>query len=147
MSNSVLQKNCSLLKWFYCYFRSYTHTLTHHTYIYIHIYIYIYTNNYPSLFGPVGLGCKIHRLHLCRRVIPLATNKYPGYDTKQSDTGVPVMLEPWRMRSTPSLLSFPGQLWLGEVAPDKVLSMGQIELNCEFTVLYLNCVFMLNWIV
>ena len=40
------------------------------------------------------------------------------------------MLELWGMRSTPSLPSLPGPLWLGVVAPDRVLSMGQIELNC-----------------
>ena len=53
-------------------------------------------------------------------------HEYPGYDTKQSE--VPVMLELWRMRSTPSLPSFPGPLWPEVVAPDTVLSMGQIEL-------------------
>ena len=62
----------------------------------------------------------------------------PGYDTKQSDGEVPVMLELWGMRSTPSLLSLPGQLWLEVVAPERVLSTGRIELNC---------VLMLNWIV
>ena len=36
------------------------------------------------------------------------------------------MLELWGMRSTLSLL--PGSLWPGVVAPDRVLSMGQIEL-------------------
>ena len=40
------------------------------------------------------------------------------------------MLELWRIRSTPSLPSLPGPLWLGVVAPVRVLSMGQIELNC-----------------
>ena len=40
------------------------------------------------------------------------------------------MLELWGMQSTPSLPSLPGQLWLGVVEPDRVLSMGQIELNC-----------------
>ena len=35
-----------------------------------------------------------------------------GYDTKQSDGEVPVMLELWGMRSTPSLASLPGSLWL-----------------------------------
>ena len=39
------------------------------------------------------------------------------------------MLELWGMRSTPSLPSFPGQLWLGVVAADRVLTMDQIELN------------------
>ena len=40
------------------------------------------------------------------------------------------MLELWGMRSTPSFPSLTGPLWLGVVAPDRVLSMGNIELNC-----------------
>ena len=40
------------------------------------------------------------------------------------------MLELWGMWTTPSLPSLPGPLWLGIVAPDWALSMGQIELNC-----------------
>ena len=39
------------------------------------------------------------------------------------------MLELWRMQSTPSLPSLPGPLWPGVVVPDRVKSMGQIELN------------------
>ena len=42
------------------------------------------------------------------------------------------------MQSNPSLPSLPGLLWPRVVAPDRVLSMGQIKLNC---------VLMLNWIV
>ena len=34
----------------------------------------------------------------------------------------------WGMQRTPSLPSLPGPLWSGVVAPDKVLSMAQIEL-------------------
>ena len=60
-----------------------------------------------------------------------------GYDTKQSDGEVPIMLELWGMWSTPSLTLLPGSLWPGIVAPDRVLSKGQIELNC---------VLKLNWI-
>ena len=37
----------------------------------------------------VGLGCRIHRLHLCRRV----SNECSGYNTKQSDGEVPIMVE------------------------------------------------------
>ena len=48
------------------------------------------------------------------------------------------MLELWRMQCTSSLPLLPGPLNPGVVAPDRVLSMGQIELNC---------VLMLNWIV
>ena len=52
------------------------------------------------------------------------------YDTKQSDDEVSVMLWLWWMLSTPLLPSLPGSLWPGVVAPDKILSMGQTELNC-----------------
>ena len=58
-------------------------------------------------------------------------NECPVYDTKQFDGEVPVMLELWRMQSTSSLPSLPGLLWSRVAAPDRVLSMGQIELNCE----------------
>ena len=64
-------------------------------------------------------------------------NECPGYDTKHTDGEVPVMLEFWGMRSTPSLPFLQGPLWPGVVAPNRVLSMGQIELNS---------VLMLNWI-
>ena len=37
------------------------------------------------------------------------------------------------MRNTPSLPSLPDPLWLGVVALDRVLSMGQIELSCVIT--------------
>ena len=39
------------------------------------------------------------------------------------------MLEIWGMRSTSSLPLLAGTLWPGVVAPDKVLSMCQIELR------------------
>ena len=72
---------------------------------------------------PVGWGCRIHWLHLCRGVRP-PPNECPGYDTKQSDGEVPAVLELWGMRSIPSLPSLPGPLWPGVVAPDRALSMG-----------------------
>ena len=40
------------------------------------------------------------------------------------------MLELWGMQSTLSLLSVPVSLWSGIVAPDRILSMGRIKLNC-----------------
>ena len=49
-----------------------------------------------------------------------------------------VMLELWGMWSTLSLPSLPGQLWPGVLGMDRVLYMGQIELNH---------VLLLNWIV
>ena len=52
----------------------------------------------------------------------------PGYDTIQSDGEAPVVLEIRGMWSTPSLPSLTGPFWPGVVAPDRVLSMGQIRL-------------------
>ena len=121
--------------------------------------LYIFTPQVPC---PVGWGCRIHRLHLYRGVrhprvsywlsrlglydTPTASlprrktpaHECPGYDTKQSDGEVPVMLEFWGIQRTPSLPSFLGPLLLEVVVPDRVLSMSQIRLNC---------VLMLNWIV
>ena len=51
---------------------------------------------------------------------------------------VPVVLELGEMRNAPSLLPLQGPLWLGVVAPDGVLLVGQVELNC---------VLILNWTV
>ena len=76
--------------------------------------------SYLPLFSfPVGWDCRIHQLLLCRRVNP--THQYPGYDPKQSDSEVPVILRLWGMRSTPSLPFLPGPLWPGIVAPDRAL--------------------------
>ena len=85
---------------------------------------------------PVWWGCRIQTASLQRGKPP--TNECPGYDTKQSNCEFPVIVELWGMQSTLSLPLLPGPLWPGVVAPDRVLSMGQIELNC---------VHMLNWIV
>ena len=42
----------------------------------------------------------------------------------KSDGEVPVMLELYGMRYTPSLLSLPGPHWPGVIKPDRVLSIG-----------------------
>ena len=47
----------------------------------------------------------------------------PGYYTKQSDSEALVMLELWRMRSTPILPSLPGLLRPAVVAPPSILFM------------------------
>ena len=46
-------------------------------------------------------------------------NECPGYDTKQSDDEVCVMLERWGMQCTPSMPSLPGSLWSEAVAPER----------------------------
>ena len=56
-------------------------------------------------------------------------NECPGYETKQSDLEAPVMLEHWEMPSRHFLSLIPGPFWPGVVTPDRVLSMGQRELN------------------
>ena len=76
---------------------------------------------------PVGWGCRIHRLLLCRGVRP--PQRVSCYDAKQSDGEVPAMLELWGVRSTPSLPSLPGPLWPGVVAPDKGPIYGLNRIN------------------
>ena len=72
---------------------------------------------------PVGWGCRIKQLHLCKGVRP-TPNECPGYDIKQSDAEVPVMQELWGMWSSSSLPALPGPLWPGVVASYRVLFMG-----------------------
>ena len=88
------------------------------------------TETVLTFYCPVGWGCRIHLLFLCRGVRPPQKNECSGYDTKQSNGEVPVMMELWGMWSTSSLPSLPGPLWPQVVVPNRVLSMGQIELNC-----------------
>ena len=119
-------------------------------------------------------SCRIHRLLLCR-VIRSFLNECPGYDTKQSDGEVLVILQLCGIRSTPSLPSLAGSLRHGVVESDAVQSMGEIEQNCvimqkgiawnrtvltfklltslklrtnaKWNYLKWNCFCMLNWIV
>ena len=78
--------------------------------------VYIYISSSSSCCCLVGWDYRIHRLILCRGVRP-TTNECPEYDTKLYDGEVPIMLELWGMKSTPSLPLFPRRL-------------GQAELNC-----------------
>ena len=98
-----------------------------------------------------------------------SADECPGYNTKQSDGEVPVMMDLWGMRSTLLLPSLPGPLWPRVVAPDMVPIYGlnrtkpcffhytdfcigtaykcwtellEIELFWR-----LNCVLILNWII
>ena len=50
-------------------------------------------------------------------------NEFRGYDTKQSDAEVPIILGLWGMQSTPLLPLLPGPLWSRMVAPDRALTM------------------------
>ena len=72
-------------------------------------------------------------------------NGCPGYDTKQSDGEVSVMLKLWVMWKIPLLPSLPGSLWPGVVAHDKCPFYGLYRTKpwfVDFFFLHLNCVFM-----
>ena len=91
---------------------------------------------------PSRLGCRIHRLYLCRGV------RLPGYDIKQFDGEAPVMLELWGMMSIPSLPSLPGPLLPGDIPPEKGpisgLNRTQLYLNWivwNGTVWHWNCIY------
>ena len=81
----------------------------------------LFPNTQFSFWVPVGWGCRIYQLHICRGgKIPQTSNM------KQSDAEAPVKLELWVIRST---------LLLPLVAPDRVVSMGSVE---QFTYAKLN---------
>ena len=81
------------------------------------------------LNGPVGWELKIIPTASLQRG-KISQNECPGYDTKQSDGEFPEILEIWRMWRIPLLPTLPDPLRQGVVAPDRVLSICQIELNC-----------------
>ena len=86
----------------------------------------VFIESFHLMRCPDSWSGQIHQL----LTIP-PTDKCPGYDTKQSDGDVPVMLEFLGMQSTPSLPSLPGPLHPRVVPYDRVLCMGQKELNYE----------------
>ena len=69
-------------------------------------------------------------MHLCRKGKTPSTlaNECSGYDIIQSDGEPPVILELWGMWSTLSLPLLPDSLCPEVVAPERVLSISQIEL-------------------
>ena len=97
------------------------------TIVYSYIWYILNKERLPT-DGQVGWGCRIHQLELYTGVN--SPNNSPGYDTKQSDSEASVMLELWGMQITSSLLSLSVSLWSEVVEPDRVLSIGEIELNC-----------------
>ena len=78
----------------------------------------------PTRLSPLGRGCIIHRLRICRG--GGYSQRVSSNDIKPSNVEAPVMQELYRKRSSPSLSSLAGVLWSRVVAPDRVLSMGQL---------------------
>ena len=79
-----------------------------------------------TTLSPVSWAWKIHQLLLCKGV-RLSPSKCPEYISIKPFDGEAPTLEFWVMWHTPSLPLLPGPLWNRVVAPDWVLSMGQIE--------------------
>ena len=87
-------------------------------------------NKFDSMVALSARVVELHQLLLCRGVRLLPTNKCSGYNTKQFDGQVQVILELWGTQSTPSLPLLPGPIWFGMVAPDRALSYGLNRTNC-----------------
>ena len=106
------------------YYTKYDANLCH--YVIVYMYLTVRSRCSKVKDSLVSQGCRIHQLHLCGGVSLSPMSAL--YDSEGS-----VMLELWGMRSTPSLPSLPGPIWPRVVAPERVLSMGQIELDCVIT--------------
>ena len=65
----------------------------------------------------------------------MISQRVSWYDTKQSDSEAPVMLEFWGMQNTASLPSLPGPLWPGVVVHGKgpIYGLNRIKPWFEFT--------------
>ena len=99
---------------------------------------------FSFFYSPLSWGNRIDWLQRFSQLRPPSPNEFLGYDIKQSDSEG-TALEFWRMRISPSLPLLPGPFWPRVVAPDSVLSMGEIEL---FDYLKLSVKkLMFNWIV
>ena len=71
----------------------------------------------PLLFS-TGCTCFLHWCISAFDSLAGSEVNMQQYYIKQSDGEVPVMLDLWGIRSTPSLLLLPGALWPKMVAPD-----------------------------
>ena len=105
---------------------SYAQFVTIHICRHTHLYTCKYLYLHICLPSTNDWGCRMH--WLCLRGVRHPPNECPRYDTKQSVGEALVIPELWEIRSNFSMPLFSGSLWLGVVAPDRVLSMGHIEL-------------------
>ena len=83
---------------------------------------------FHNQIGKVSWGYRMHRLHFWRGV--RLSQRVSCYDTKQSEGEASVMMVLWGVQSIALLSLLPNSLRPGVVAHDRVLSIGQIELNC-----------------
>ena len=104
--------------------------------MYICIYICVSRSIYVGRSNSaIGYGRKIHRLNLCRGV-KHPHQRVPRIYTK-SAVGKALVLQLWKLRSTPSYPLLPGRLWFEIVVAVRVLSIDQIELFNYFLFLKL----------
>ena len=93
----------------------------------------MYANQNPPLSGPVGWGYRKHRQHLCSNTHPTSALDITLYNlTVRPYSGA------LRNAEYPFIVIAPRITLPGVIAPDRVLSMGEIELNS---------VLLLSWIV
>ena len=95
-----------------------------------------YLNKWYIIWLPSCLACRIHRLLLSRRETHL--NKFPDYETNNSDGGVPIMLEFWGLNEysfiaiTPrSTLARRGSTWMVPIyGSNRTKVRTYAKLNC-----------------
>ena len=99
----------------------------------IYIYIYIY---YTELISIIAQLARAVEYTDCFSALVSYQDTRPGYDTKQSDGEVLIMMELWGMQSTPLLPSLPTSLRPGVVAPDEgpISGLNRTKLWFELTV-------------
>ena len=89
-----------------------------------------------EVIGPVGWGCKIHRLHHCREVkLP---HVCPAYDTKQSNGKASIMLKLCRMRCV-FLLYLPNPSVRAGYGTSSIFKRSLTGLNSEFSFSLTSC--------
>ena len=135
-------KGVQMCIYIYIYIHIYTNVHTRNTRTLIRTYICTHTHthahartlkhtcDYIHMHAPKNIHARAQSARAVECTDTPTLNECPGYDTKLSDGEALVMLELWGMQSSLLLPTLPGSLESRVVAPDSVLSMGQIELNC-----------------
>ena len=110
----------NLIEYSYRFFLSWSMYTFFVNCMYMYVCVWFTEYGYHWMIAQSAEGVEYTTASLQRGKTPHThSNECPGYDSKQSDGEVPVMLELWGMWSTPSLASFPGPLQPKVVALNK----------------------------
>ena len=82
---------------------------------------------YPACLLPTGLGL-LNTLIASLQRSKTSPNQYSEDGIKQSDNDSPVIMDHWGMRSITSSPLSTGPVKLGVASPDRVISIGRIQL-------------------